>query len=140
MFLQEDVIKFVNFMINCNDNNDNLKNNFLVFKDYLELTKLADGDTLTKMEMIFECMDALVVLKGKLGVVDVESLFSDSKVDDNLTKGVQYQKTRNVGSGNSSVVVEKHYHHYTRDKSSNCGSSSPSYSSNCGSGYIGRTC
>ena len=53
MFLQEDVIKFVNFMINCSDNNDDLKNNFLVFKDYLELTKLADGDTLTKMEMIF---------------------------------------------------------------------------------------
>ena len=137
MFLHMDVIEFINKIINQSDVKDKekVKQNVAKFREYLRLTCMADEATLTDIDLILSCIDELMVLKSKLGIVDVMSIFEERE-EEKITP-MRLEKTR------QSRYDEKHYRHYVGGNSSNCGSSpvtrssscgssSPSYSSSCG--------
>lgn len=136
MFLQVDVIEFINKIINQSNVKDkeSIKNNITKFREYLRLTQMADEVTLAEIDIILDCLNELMVLKNKLGDVDVTMIFQGREESKDKPKGLK--KTR------QSFYDEKHYRHYQRDytsscsstpsRSSSCGGSSPSYTSSCG--------
>ena len=136
MFLQMDVLEFINKIINQSKVSDKVavKQNITKFRDYLKLTQMADNATLADIDIILDCLDELMTLKGKLGDVDVTMIFQSREESKDKPKGLK--KTR------QSLYDEKHYRHYQRDtssscsstpsRSSSCGGSSPSYTSSCG--------
>ena len=143
MFVGNDVIEFINKIINQSDVKDKqqVKQNITKFREYLRLTCMVDETTLTDIDLILSCIDELMVVKSKLGVVDVMSIFEGR--EETKTQSRRLAKTK------QSTYDEKHYRHYQRDytsscsntptKSSSCGSTS-SYSSSCGGGSISRRC
>lgn len=145
MFLTNDVLEFINKIINQSDvsQKELVKENIMKFRKYLELTQMADKVTLANIDVIVDCLDELMTLKNKLGNVDVTEIFKgrEESVD----------KKRKLESNGQSVYDNKHYKHYQRDISSNCGngsvtrnsscqSSSVSYSSSCGCNLSYRNC
>jgi hypothetical protein len=92
---------------------------------------MADEATLSDIDLILSCIDELMVVKSKLGNVDVVSIF-DTKDKSNQPR--KLAKTR------QSIYDEKHYRHYSSNNNSSCGSNSPSYSSSCGGGSVNRRC
>lgn len=134
MFLQVDVIEFINKIINQSNVKDkeSVKTNITKFREYLILTQMADETTLAEIDIILDCLNELMVLKNKLGDVDVMMIFQGR--EESVDKPRSLKKTR------QSLYDEKHYRHYERDTSSSCGSS-PSYSSSCGcSSLVNRRC
>ena len=133
MFVGTDVIEFINKIINQSDLRDKqqVKQNITKFREYLRLTCMADEATLTDIDLILSCIDELMVLKSKLGIVDVMSIFEGREDTKQPRKSA---KTR------QSIYDEKHYRHYSSSNNSSCGSSSPSYSSSCGGGSVNRRC
>ncbi len=134
MFVGTDVIEFINKIINQSDVKDKgqVKQNITKFREYLRLTCMADESTLTDIDLILSCIDEIMVLKSKLGIVDVMSIFEGR--EETKTQPRRLAKTR------ESMYDEKHYRHYSGGSSSSC-SSRPSYSSSCGgSGPTYRSC
>ena len=144
MFVGTDVIEFINKIINQSDVKDKqlVKQNITKFREYLRLTCMADEATLTDIDLILSCIDELMVVKSKLGNVDVMSIFEGR--EETKTQSRRLAKTR------QSSYDEKHYRHYQRDYTSTCSSTSsrssscgstPAYSSSCGgSGPTYRSC
>ena len=143
MFVGTDVIEFINKIINQSDvkDKDKVKQNITKFREYLRLTCMVDEVTLTDIDLILSCIDELMILKSKLGIVDVMSIFEGRE---------DTKQPRRLAKTRQSFYDEKHYRHYQRDytsscsstptRSSSCGSDSPSYSSSCGGGSINRRC
>ena len=134
MFVGTDVIEFINKIINQSDVKDKgqVKQNITKFREYLRLTCMADDITLSDIDLILSCIDELMIVKSKLGNVDVMSIFEGR--EETKTQPRRLAKTR------ESMYDEKHYRHYKRDYTSTC-SSTPSYSSSCGgSGPTYRSC
>lgn len=126
MFLHMDIIEFINKIINQSKVSDKVvvKQNIMKFREYLKLTQMCDDATLADIDIIIDCLDELMVLKSKLGDVDVTVIFQ-GREEEKITPR-KLEKTR------QSRYDEKHYRHYVGGNSSSCGSSSPSYSSSCG--------
>jgi hypothetical protein len=135
MFVGTDVIEFINKIINQSDLRDKqqVKQNITKFREYLRLTCMADEATLTDIDLILSCIDELMVVKSKLGSVDVMSIFEG--------RGETKTQPRRLAKTKQSSYDEKHYRHYSGGSNSSCGSSSfsssncgstPSYSSSCG--------
>ena len=133
MFVGTDVIEFVNKIINQSEvkDKDKVKQNIDKFREYLRLTCMADEATLTDIDLILSCIDELMVLKSKLGIVDVMSIFEGRE---------DTRQPRRLAKTRQSLYDEKHYRHYSSSNNSSCGSSSPSYSSSCGGGSVNRRC
>ena len=125
MFVGTDVIEFINKIINQSDVKDKaqVKQNITKFREYLRLTCMADETTLTDIDLILSCIDELMVVKSKLGNVDVMIIFEGRE-------GTKVQP-RGLAKTRDSVYDEKHYRHYSGGSSSSCSSTS-SYSSSCG--------
>ena len=72
MFVGTDVIEFINKIINQSEVKDKekVKQNITKFREYLKLTCMADEVTLADIDLILSCIDELMVLKSKLGIVD----------------------------------------------------------------------
>ncbi len=132
MFLQVDVIEFLNKIINQSkyEDKDNVKENIKKFRDYLRLTQMCDEATLAEIDIVLDCINELMVLKKKLGNVDVTVVFEGR--EEMIDKPLKLEKTR------QSKYDLKHYKHYTKDTSSSCGAS-VSRSSSCGSTPVERT-
>ncbi len=140
MFLQVDVIEFLNKIINQSDFKDreSVKENIKKFRDYLRLTQMCDEATLAEIDIVLDCINELMTLKRKLGNVDVTVIFEGR--EEKQDKPLKLEKTRQT------KYDQKHYRHYTKASSTSCGtsvsssscgstpsrSSSPSYSSSCG--------
>lgn len=134
MFLNSDIIEFLNKIINQDINVENsvIKDNIRKFKDYLELTKMCDEATLADIDIVLECLDEFVSLKRKLGRIDVSD-FIESRDKDCVDN-------RRLIKSKQSEYDRKHYVHYISG-SSGCGSSvGTSYSSGCGSTPSYRSC
>ena len=129
MFVGNDVIEFINKIINQSDVKDKnqVKQNITKFREYLRLTCMADDTTLTDIDLILSCIDELMIVKSKLGNVDVMSIFEGR--EDTKTQPRRLAKTK------QSSYDEKHYRHYSGGRSSSCGST-PTRSSSCGSDSI----
>lgn len=127
MFVGHDVLEFINKIINESNTLDKetVKENIGKFSEYLRLTKMCDEETLKSIELITSCVDELMLLKEKIGRVDVNSIL---QTENNTDRPMSLRKTK------ASTYDDKHYGHYsTSSYSSNCGSGS-SYSSGCGGG------
>ena len=127
MFLGNDVVDFINKIINCEDSqNQNKLKNIEEFSNYLRLTKMADEETLKCVDKIINCLPEILKLKEKIGYFDVNTILNEEKekIDE-----VDQKKAKQIVK----VYEEKHYHHYHDNSSSPCGSSSYSTSSSCGS-------
>ena len=135
MFVGTDVIEFINKIINQSDVKDKqqVKQNITKFREYLRLTCMVDEATLTDIDLILSCIDELMVVKSKLGSVDVMSIFEG--------RGETKTQPKRLAKTKQSSYDEKHYRHYSGGCNSSCGSSSfsssscgstPSYSSSCG--------
>lgn len=133
MFVGTDVIEFINKIINQSDvkDKDKVKQNITKFREYLRLTCMCDETTLTDIDLILSCIDELMILKSKLGIVDVMSIFEGRE---------EIKQPRRLAKTRQSLYDEKHYRHYSSSNNSSCGSSSPSYSSSCGGGSVNRRC
>jgi hypothetical protein len=133
MFVGTDVIEFINKIINQSDvkDKDKVKQNITKFREYLRLTCMCDETTLTDIDLILSCIDELMILKSKLGIVDVMSIFEGRE---------ETKQPRRLAKTRQSLYDEKHYRHYSSNNNSSCGSSSPSYSSSCGGGTVNRRC
>lgn len=112
MFERQDLMDFVGKIINQSTKKEETKRNLQQFRSYLDLTKMADENTLSTLDRIIACTDELIAIKEKLGSCDVGSLL-ESVVEDKPKKLVK-RKKENV-----------HYHHYHRDSYST--SYEPSY-------------
>lgn len=122
MFERQDLMDFVGKIINQSTKKEETKRNLQQFRSYLDLTKMADENTLSTLERIIACTDELIAIKEKLGRCDVGSLL-ESVVEDKPKKLVK-RKKENV-----------HYHHYHSDSYST--SYEPSYWSTGCSGQRG---
>lgn len=127
MFIREDILEFINRIVNQSNVNDKttIKQNIIKFREYLKLTQMGDEATITDIDIIIDCFDELMTLKSKLGDIDVAIIFQGRKNDD--------EKPRRLELTRQSRYDEKHYKHYIRNNSSSCGSSSTMSSSSCGS-------
>lgn len=137
MFICDDILEFINRIINQSNVRDkmSIKQNIIKFREYLKLTQMVDEVTIADIDIIIDCFDELMTLKSKLGDIDVAIIFHERKKDGDRPKKLELTK--------QSKYDEKHYKHYIRNNSSSCGSSSsigsssctsssPSYSSSCG--------
>lgn len=128
MFLRNDIVEFINKIINVeNINKEEIENNIKEFYKYLKLTKMADEKTLKVIDKVVDCLPQILVLKEKLGTFDINMFLNDKN---NLTKTKSSQKN------NVKPTEEKHYVHYHATTpsytSSNCFSTPSRQSSNCG--------
>lgn len=125
MFLGNDVIEFINKIINSNGSECQNKEeeyqtklkNLKEFVKYLKLTKMTDQDTLKGTEKIIDCFPEIFKLKQKLGYFDVNTILEKEK--DTIEKN-DIKKAKQI----IKVYEEKHYHHYSDNSSSSCGGSS----------------
>lgn len=130
MFLRNDIVEFINKIINVeNITKEEIENNIKEFHKYLKLTKMADEKTLKVIDKIVDCLPQILVLKQKLGTFDINMFLNDAdKIDKNTSKSNNSKKTAKTND-------EKHYKHYHETKPSpavsNCGSTSRHNSSNC---------
>ena len=69
---------------------------------------MADEATLTDIDLILSCIDELMIVKSKLGNVDVMSIFEDKEKTNSQPRSLA--KTR------QSLYDEKHYRHYSGGK------------------------
>lgn len=139
MFDQDNIIEFINKIINQVEEVGDAEVNLRKFRDYLELTEMCDNETLAKVDKVLDCYDSIINLKRTFGSVDVSSLFKESVnagkklVKRRVTKPVQPKDE----------YEDKHYRHYSSSyhepvSSSGCGGS-VSYSSGCGCGSSYRS-
>ncbi len=114
MFLSTDILEFINKIVNNSiiSDKENVKENINKFRDYLKLTKMADEQLLTEIDIIIECLEELLIIKNKIGYVDVSSILESSKEKIN---GRPLKKSR------QSIYNQKHYSHYSSSGSSSCG-------------------
>lgn len=139
MFDQDNIIEFINKIINQVEEVGDAEANLRKFRDYLELTEMCDNETLARVDKVLDCYDSIINLKRTFGSVDVSSLFKDAVnagkrlVKKKVTKPVQAKDE----------YEDKHYRHYSSSyhepvSSSGCGGS-VSYSSGCGCGSSYRS-
>ena len=133
MFVETDVVEFINRIINVpKTNNSEVKKNIIKFRDYLVLTKMTDQETIDKVDKIIACLDSIITVKNTLGFVDISALINAPVTE-------EIKKLRKVPI-TQSQYSNKHYHHYHNDDSASscytCGAgssrSSSRYSSSCG--------
>lgn len=136
MFNQDNVIEFINKLINQVDSgkNEEVEANLRKFRAYLELTQMCDDETLTKVDKVLDCYDSLIDLKNNFGFVDVTSFFSKKNIVEE--KKLVKKKTVKSPQPSKDKYEDKHYRHYSSSYhepvvSSGCGGSI-SYSSGCG--------
>lgn len=126
MFKRDDLIEFVNSIINKSNQKEEIKNNLIKFIEYLKLTKMADEETLQELENIISCIEELLIIKEKFGKCNIIKLLETKEKEKNKTKTkTKIKKEENI-----------HYRHYHNDYepsyySSSCGSSYGGYSSSC---------
>lgn len=124
MFIETDIIEFINRIINSNkSNNSEIKNNIIKFRDYLVLTQMTDQETIDKVDKIISCLDSIINIKNSLGFIDISVIINAP-----TEKGKKLRKVPIT----QREYADKHYNHYERDDSStscySCGSSSTSRS------------
>ncbi len=122
MFLNKDIIEFINKIINqaSISDSESIKENILKFKNYLELTKMCDKKSLEDIDVIINCVDELIRLKDKIGNIDINIILKNKE-----EKQVKEKKKVIIKEKTSqSLFDEKHYHHYSFDNSSSCGGGS----------------
>lgn len=112
MFERQDLIDFVGKIISQSTQKEETKRNLKQFRSYLDLTKMADDNTLSDLDQVIDCTDELLTIKEKLGSCDISALLENTTSDKPKKKVKREQETI-------------HYHHY---HSVPCGSSyEPSY-------------
>lgn len=143
MFNEENIIEFINKLINQvgNEENEEVENNLRKFRAYLELTQMCDSETLAKVDKVLDCYESLMNIKNSFGFVDVSSLFVKEKKEE--TKKLVKKKAPRKVAIPRDTYEEKHYRHYSSSYhepvvSSGCGGS-VSYSSGCGCGSSYRS-
>ena len=124
MFIETDIIEFINRIINSNkSNNSEIKNNIIKFRDQLVLTQMTDQETIDKVDKIISCLDSIINIKNSLGFIDISVIINAP-----TEKGKKLRKVPIT----QREYADKHYNHYERDNSStscySCGSSSTSRS------------
>ena len=124
MFIETDIIEFINRIINSNkSNNSEIKNNIIKFRDYLVLTQMTDQETIDKVDKTISCLDSIINIKNSLGFIDISVIINAP-----TEKGKKLRKVPIT----QREYADKHYNHYERDDSStscySCGSSSTSRS------------
>ncbi len=141
MFNQENIIEFINKIINQvdGDENEEVEANLRKFRAYLELTEMCDNETLSRVDKVLDCYDSLMNLKRSFGFVDVSALFKEK--ENAAKKLVKKRVTKPVQPKDE--YEDKHYRHYSSSyhepvSSSGCGGG-VSYSSGCGSGSSYRS-
>lgn len=112
MFERQDLIEFVGKIINQSTKKEEIKRNLKQFRSYLDLTKMADDNTLSDLNQVIDCTDELLTIKEKLGSCDISALLEKTTSDKPKKKVKREQETI-------------HYHNYHSDP---CGTSyEPSY-------------
>ena len=118
MFLGNDIIEFIDKIIETKDaSNDDKIKNIEKFRDYLNLTKMIDEETLKCVNKIIECLPEIFNLKQKLGSFDLTSIFKEEQ--ENIDKNDKVKAKQIIKE-----YDKKHYSHYQNSTSSFCGSSS----------------
>ena len=99
MFERQDLIDFVGKIINQSTQNEETKRNLKQFRSYLDLTKMADDNTLSDLDQVIDCTDELLTIKEKLGSCDIRALLENTASDRSKEKVKREQETI-------------HYHNY----------------------------
>jgi len=120
MFLNKDIIDFINKIINSHEVKEHdLEKNIKEFRNYLNLTKMADTKTLASVDKIIECLPEIISLKKKIGYIDIKNILKEnSRLDSTLD-----DKPKQRVLQNNNLNGQKHYGHYHTDSSSACGGS-----------------
>lgn len=122
MFERKDLIDFVEKIINQSTQKEETKRNLKQFRNYLDLTKMADDNTLNDLDQVIDCTDELLTIKEKLGSCNISTLLENTTSDKPKKKAKRKKETI-------------HYHNYHSDV---CESSyEPSYWSTGCSGQRG---
>lgn len=120
MFIREDLIEFINRIINSSQKEEEIKTNIEKFVEYLNLTKMADKETVTQIELILSCLDSVLEIKKVMGSINIQTILNQNKEQNKK----EYIKVKHQ----EDKYEEKHYHHYHYDDDN--------YSSSCGGGSI----
>lgn len=123
MFEREDLLDFVNVIINQSTGKEETKYILTEFMDYLDLAKLTDPDTLSELEQIISCTDEVISIKEKLGSCDIHTLVDGAK------EKIEVKEKKRTPR----ETVHYHHYHYSYEPSSYSSSCSGggSYSSSC---------
>ena len=118
------IIEFINRIINSpKGNNKDIKNNIILFRDYLALTQMTDQGTIDKVDKIIACLDSILNIKNNLGFIDIATIINAP-----TEKGKRLRKVPIT----QQEYVDKHYNHYH----SSCGTTTVD---SCGSSYSSRS-
>ena len=131
MFVEPDVIEFINRIVNAEGEKKEVRTNIIKFRDYLVLTKMTDNETIKKVDKVIQCLDSLLSIKAAIGVVDVETIINAP----NTERGKSLKKVPIT----QARYADKHYNHYESSSSSSCGTSSSSCYT-CGASSSRRRC
>jgi len=117
MFLQKDIVEFINKIINVDTVKDqDVEKNIKEFYNYLRLTKMANEKTLKQVEKIVSCLPEIFALKQKIGYFDISIILNK---ENSIEQEKPKPKTKKKEP--QKVYEEKHYHHYHETTSSSCG-------------------
>lgn len=117
MFLEKNVVEFINKIIleSKEEGLSKIKENIETFRDYLQLTKMANEAVIAWINQVVDCLPEIISLRKKVNNIDILMIVPfEGVVSEKEEKLVQLIKKK---------YEEKHYHHYHEDTSSNCGSS-----------------
>ena len=120
MFIREDLIEFINRIINSSQKEEEIKTNIEKFVEYLNLTKMADKETITQIELILSCLDSVLEIKKVMGSINIQTILNQNKEQNKK----EYIKLKHQ----EDKYEKKHYRHYHYDDDN--------YSSSCEGGSI----
>ena len=120
MFIREDLIEFINRIINSSQKEEEIKTNIEKFVEYLNLTKMADKETITQIELILSCLDSVLEIKKVMGSINIQTILNKNKEQNKK----EYIKLKHQ----EDKYEKKHYRHYHYDDDN--------YSSSCEGGSI----
>lgn len=138
MFDVDNLNEFVNRMFdNAIKSNGSVKMGLTNFRRYLLETSMCDDEYLKVLAKVISCSDELLALKKKIPNLDVVSFIEDAINKENNTAS---SKPKEKGKKKNSPVTTSNSCMGSSITSSRCGSSSPSYSDNCGGGGYTSRC
>ena len=81
MFERQDLIDFVEKIINQSIQKEEIKRNLKQFRSYLDLTKMADNHTLSDLDQVIDCINELLTIKEKFGSCNLIALLENTTSD-----------------------------------------------------------
>lgn len=113
------IINFISTIIENSNDSKSIKVALTSFYEYLQNTNAVDNDILGSVKKVIECLDEILLIKEKTGMVIIDKFFAQKNINNRVS---------NDFYGTYEEPVNRHYSHYHDNHlSSSCGCGNYSY-------------